>query len=76
MPFRDEEGGGLSRPNVDDGEATIACPSCSGRIDEEAQCCRHCGHWLSAEASNRRPLWITVGIFLCLMLALYWAIWG
>jgi hypothetical protein len=84
MPFRNDDAANLDAREYPepDGQSngrddTVPCPSCKGLIYEEAERCPHCGWYITEEeTSSRRPLWITIGILLCLGIALLWAIWG
>jgi hypothetical protein len=51
---------------------TIACPSCGREVYEQAERCPHCGSYVSREGprSQRRPLWLIVGVVLCLLIVL------
>jgi RNA polymerase subunit RPABC4/transcription elongation factor Spt4 len=53
---------------------TTACPHCGHPVYEDAEKCPHCGHYISPHAStNRKPLWIIVGVILALLVILIWA---
>ncbi len=55
-------------------EPTIACPYCQAEIHEESLRCPFCENYLSRVDSppQRRPLWLVVGIVICLILVLLW----
>ena len=60
--------------DVDDSESTDieSCPMCGKLIYEQAEVCPHCGNFISAEhARHRKPMWIVIGVILCLILALF-----
>lgn len=65
---------------VDSGDAEELqdCPYCGKRIYEDAEQCPECGMYLDgADAPpQRRPLWITLGIALCLAVFLLWIFSG
>jgi predicted nucleic acid-binding Zn ribbon protein len=51
---------------------TEACPVCGKMIYEQAQSCPHCGNLISTEhRRHRKPMWIVIGVILCLILALF-----
>ena len=55
--------------------APLPCGNCLGTITEESQRCPHCGHYLTDEQPLRRaPVWILVGIAMCLAVILHWMI--
>jgi predicted nucleic acid-binding Zn ribbon protein len=59
--------------DVDDSDSTDTepCPICGKLIYEQAQTCQHCGNFVSlGHTRNRKPLWIVVGVILCIILAL------
>ena len=55
-------------------ECTILCPYCQEEIHEESLRCPFCENYLSTVDSpaQRRPLWLVVGIVICLILVLMW----
>ena len=57
-----------------DDEATVACPYCRREIHEDAQRCPYCEQYISAEDAPAapKPLWIVLGVILCLLLILGW----
>jgi hypothetical protein len=53
----------------------VPCPYCRRPLYEDAVRCPHCESYLSAEdAPARRPWWLTLGVLVCLLLALGWAL--
>lgn len=56
--------------------ATIECPYCQAEIHEDSQRCPFCENYLSREdaPSERKPVWLVVGVVICLILVLLW-IW-
>ncbi|HEV3259217.1 MAG TPA: hypothetical protein VG013_20280 [Gemmataceae bacterium] len=81
MPYQDEfEEGDLDddefpEPDSDEGEGveTVSCPHCRRPVYEEAEQCPHCGSYISAEDSPRRPpWWLAVGVLLCLGVVFGW----
>jgi len=65
----------------DDDESfdTVACPYCTKQIHEDAVRCPHCENYISTLDSPRRrarPWWIMLGVVLCLIVVLIWALGG
>ena len=60
--------------DYDEVEPTIDCPYCQAEIHEDSQRCPFCENYLSREdsPSQRRPLWLIVGVVICLILVLLW----
>jgi hypothetical protein len=59
----------------DDDDDTIPCPYCRRAIHEEAVRCPHCENYISDEdAPARRPWWLWICAFVCLLIALGWAL--
>jgi uncharacterized paraquat-inducible protein A len=80
---RDDDFDDADDPEWDDGEtedeeaaATIDCPHCHAEIHEDSQRCPFCETYLSQEdaPSSARPLWIIVGVLICLALLLLGAV--
>ena len=60
--------------DMDDSDSTDTepCPVCGKQIYEQAQVCPQCGNLVSlGHKRYRKPLWIVVGVILCLILALF-----
>ena len=78
---RDDEGSSLSDrddPNEadmdehDDPEV-VPCPCCSKPMSEDAEICPRCGNFVGGEDAPRRlPMWVWVGVTLCLLVVLLW----
>ncbi len=62
----------LDEDDEDDGY--IDCPYCGQTMLEDAEYCPSCDRWITSEDSPKpaQPLWIIVGIALCLAVALTW----
>ena len=62
----------LDEDDPDDG--TIDCPYCGQTMLEAADYCPSCERWMSEEDLPKpvQPLWIVVGVALCLAVALTW----
>lgn len=54
-------------------DETIPCPHCRRTVYEDAERCPACGHYLSIEdAPRHRPLWLIVGVGVCLAIIYNW----
>lgn len=66
--------------SYDSGEddESVPCPYCGREIHEDAVRCPHCENYISAEdqRGQPRPLWIKLGLILCLAIALLWLTMG
>jgi hypothetical protein len=53
---------------------TQPCPHCGESVYDDAERCPHCENYLSREDAPaiRRPLWIVVGVMICLAIVLKW----
>lgn len=52
----------------DERAETVPCPYCRKPVYEGAELCPHCGSFISFEdAPRRRPLWVWIGVVLCLI---------
>jgi hypothetical protein len=53
---------------------TVPCPYCKAEIYEDSLRCPRCGNYISAEdaPSGPKPLWIAIGIIVCLVLVGLW----
>lgn len=60
-----------------DDEPTIPCPYCGEEIHEDSPRCPHCEHYVSREDAPpaRKPVWIIVGVLLCLFAVYLWNQW-
>ncbi len=58
----------------DDDEPIVPCPYCQKEMLEDMIRCPSCGQYISREDAppGPRPLWIVVGIILCLLVVLLW----
>ncbi len=65
-------------PADEDEDATVPCSSCGAEIYDDAERCPECGHYQSREDAPRSqwPLWIIVGIGVCLLIAIAWGLLG
>jgi hypothetical protein len=61
----------------DDDDLCIPCPYCGREILEESERCPHCERYLSKEDAPpaRKPLWIWVGVIVCLYVVYRWIFW-
>ena len=61
-----------------DDEKLIDCPSCGKPIYEESEQCPKCGTYLDGTDAppQRRPLWIGLGVALCLLIFFFWIFYG
>jgi hypothetical protein len=59
---------------ADDSAETVPCPYCHRPVYEEAERCPHCEQYLTEEDRPVRPPWLVAGAFLCLLVALGWAL--
>jgi len=54
-------------------DETVPCPQCRRPVYEDAEQCPACGHYLSIEdAPRHRPLWLIVGVGICLVIIYNW----
>ena len=57
----------------DDEVVEVPCQYCGKLIWEEAVSCEHCGSYRSQEDRPwRRPMWVIVGVVLCLACVITW----
>ncbi len=57
----------------DDDSETYPCPHCHHEIHEETQRCPYCEAYISAEdAPRQQPLWIIIGVSICLAIVGVW----
>lgn len=58
----------------DDDDVYIDCPYCGKTMLEDAEYCPSCDRWITDEdwPKPAQPLWIVIGIALCLAVALTW----
>lgn len=77
MRYRDDETDldEPDEPDDDDTGDTRTCPECRAAIYEDAECCPHCGTYLTDdEGIAARPWWFVAGALLCLAVALSWVL--
>jgi hypothetical protein len=60
----------------DDSAVTVPCPYCGEEMLEDAPQCPACGNYVSDvdRPRERKPPWILIGIVICLVIALAWAV--
>lgn len=60
----------------DDDDATIPCPKCGEDVYDDAEQCPACGRYLSEEdaLAAGRPWWIIIGVAICLLVVIAWAL--
>lgn len=69
----DREGPDESDLDDSDDDEKVPCPYCRKPVYEQAELCPHCGSFMSFEDARRRPpLWIWIGVALCLIPVLMW----
>lgn len=79
MPIRDDDSQSLDPrefpdPDVEEGAAHLPCGNCLAVIHEDSVRCPRCGHYLTAADARRKPLWLILGVLVCLALVLF-GIW-
>ncbi len=62
----------------DDDDPTVACPHCGEEVYDDAEQCPACGRYLSREdaPAAARPWWIVIGVAVCLVIVVAWALAG
>ncbi|MFO0964780.1 MAG: hypothetical protein U0793_04215 [Gemmataceae bacterium] len=71
MPTRDDDFQSLDPreypdPDVEKGAAVLPCPHCLAVLHENAPRCPRCGEYLVSDDFDRKPLWLVVGVLICL----------
>lgn len=58
----------------EDAAPTVDCPYCRAEIHEDSERCPFCENYISREEipASAKPLWIVLGVVLCLLLVLLW----
>jgi hypothetical protein len=57
----------------EDDDDTVPCPNCRRAIHEEAERCPYCEQYITAEdAPSRPPVWLALGVLLCLVIVVLW----
>jgi predicted nucleic acid-binding Zn ribbon protein len=79
MPIRDDDSQSLDPrefpdPDLEEGATLLPCANCLAVIHEDSQRCPRCGHYLTEEDAQRKPLWLVLVVLLCLGLILF-GIW-
>jgi uncharacterized paraquat-inducible protein A len=63
----------MDSTDSDEFAETVECPHCRKSLYEQAEVCPHCGKYISTEDSNnRKPLWLILGVVICLAIILLW----
>jgi hypothetical protein len=59
-------------------DVTAPCPFCGEAIYDDAERCPACGKYLSREdaPAGQQPLWVVVGVIVCLAIVILWAVFG
>ena len=72
----DDDGPGYDDgPDVDPDLVMMPCPHCFGTIYDDSERCPHCGDYLSKDdVPFRPPLWIVVGVGVCLVMIARWIV--
>ena len=62
----------------DDQDATIDCPHCGAEIYDDTEQCPQCGKYLSDEGAPAKlpPLWILIGVAICVLIVVAWMLGG
>jgi hypothetical protein len=63
---------------MDDDDTTMPCPHCGEDVYDDAEQCPSCGQYLSREdaPATVRPWWIVIGVAVCLVIVVLWALAG
>lgn len=58
------------------GDLLEECPQCGEEIPEDAPRCPYCENYVTSEdaPARRKPLWIIVGVILCLYIVYQWIV--
>ena len=58
----------------DEDNGYIDCPHCGQSMLEAADYCPSCDRWMSDEDTPKKsqPLWLIIGIVICLVISLGW----
>jgi hypothetical protein len=59
-------------------DPTIDCPHCGADVYDDAEQCPSCGTYLSKEDAPAQlpPLWILIGVAVCILIVIAWAMGG
>jgi len=62
----------------DEQDATIDCPHCGAQIYDNAEQCPKCGTYLANEDAPVKlpPLWILLGVAICILIVIAWMLGG
>jgi endogenous inhibitor of DNA gyrase (YacG/DUF329 family) len=82
MPYveDDDEGEELDERELPDqsdsneDENTRPCPHCGKEIYDNAEQCPKCGKYVDDDSSPRRPVWLIIGVILCLLIVIGWVL--
>ena|GEM_PF-1146486 len=61
----------------DDQDTTEDCPHCGAAVYDDAEQCPACGMYLSEEdaaPTKLRPIWVLIGIVVCIVIAIAWVL--
>jgi len=74
----DEDAEGSDEESANEEESTDECPHCGAAVYDDAEQCPACGKYLSREDAPSRlpPLWILIGVGVCLVIVILWALSG
>ena len=57
----------------DEDDTLMPCPHCLGSVYDDAEQCPRCGMYLSREdAPYSKPLWLLLGVAICLIVVARW----
>jgi hypothetical protein len=61
---------------MEDDNLTIACPHCGEDVYDDAEQCPACGQYqsLEDEPARAKPWWIVIGVAICLVIVILWAL--
>jgi hypothetical protein len=62
----------------DDEDPTIDCPHCGAEVYDDAEQCPACGRYLTEEDAPAKlpPLWILIGVVVCILIVIAWMVGG
>ncbi len=76
MPMNNSDEDEADREDDPDDDGYIPCPHCGESMLEDAEYCPSCDQWITDSHRRSQPLWIVIGIAVCLGIALTWIVRG